>query len=53
MSTTCMEDAMEMPRKCKENAKEMSSNAWKCNNKQHRHPVPPKHEEGALKCMES
>jgi hypothetical protein len=28
-------------------------NIWKSNNKQHKHPVPPKHDEEALKYMEA
>ena len=28
-------------------------NTWKCNNKQHNHPVPAKHEEEALENTES
>jgi hypothetical protein len=42
-------NAKVMLRKCKENAKGTLRNTWKCNNnKQHKHPVPAKHEEEAL-----
>ena len=49
----CQEHAEKMPRRWRENAKETLRITWKCNNKQHKHPVPAKHEEEALKYMES
>ena len=45
----CQEHAKKVPRRWRENAKETLRITWKCNNKQHKHPVPAKHEEEALK----
>jgi hypothetical protein len=39
----CQEHAKKMPRRWRENAKETLRITWKCNNKQHKHPVPAKH----------
>jgi hypothetical protein len=43
MSRTCKENAKNMPRKCQENAKKRNEIHGKCNNKQHKYPVPAKH----------
>jgi hypothetical protein len=43
----------ENARKCQRNDKGTLRNTWKCNNKQHNHPVPAKHEEEALENTES
>ena len=45
MSRTCIENAKKMPRKCQGNTKETVRNIWKCNDKQHKHSAPAKHEE--------
>ena len=52
----CQEHALEMPRKCHGNAKEIPRtcknalrNTWKCDDEQHKHPAPAKHEEEVRK----